>query len=302
MRVLVTGAEGFVGRHLLRELAAHGHQPLALDVHPPASPSAAQAFAADIRDRRRLESILRSQALDACAHLAGLTFVPDGRSAPEDMLAVNVIGTAALLEACRTSAGQARILVVSTAQVYGTRPRPHPVREEEPFNPESLYAISKAAADQLALLYAREYGMPVLTVRPHNHVGPGQSPHFVVPSLARQIREQAGRQEVLIRAGNLESYRDFTDVRDVVRAYRLLLERGRPGRAYNLASGRLWRIGDVLDRLCALAGVRARIEQEPALYRPADRSPLLDTTCLREDTGWQPDIPFDTTLRDVLNA
>jgi GDP-4-dehydro-6-deoxy-D-mannose reductase len=301
MRILVTGANGFVGRHLLRELARHGHDILAFDASVAALPPGTQACAGDIRDRALLERLLREHAPDACVHLAGLTFVPAGLTAPEDMLAINVVGTATLLQTFRAAGSKARILVASTAQIYGTRARSAAVAEDEPAAPENLYAISKTAADQIALLYAHQCSMPVMTVRPHNHIGPGQSPQFVVPALACQLRAIAGGAEPVLRVGNLESRRDFTDVRDVAHAYRLLLESGKPGEAYNIACGRLVTIREVLDRLCALAGVQPRLQRDETLYRPADSSPPLDTRKIRADVGWVPEIELDTTLRDILS-
>jgi GDP-4-dehydro-6-deoxy-D-mannose reductase len=300
MRVLVTGANGFVGRYLLRELAANGHEALAFDTAASPLPEAARSFTGDIRDRKVLEKILSRHQPDACVHLAGLTFVPSGWTAPEDMLAINVVGTACLLQTFRTAGSGARLIVASTAQVYGTQPAPAPLTEEAPLAPENLYAISKAAADRMALLYAQQHGMNVLTVRPHNHIGPGQAPQFVVPALARQIRAGAGGRAT-VKAGNLDSRRDFTDVRDVARAYRLLLEKGQPGRAYNIASGRLWAVADIVERLARLAGVQPDILRDEALYRPADASPLLDTGRIRDDTGWAPEIDLDRTLKDILN-
>jgi GDP-4-dehydro-6-deoxy-D-mannose reductase len=298
MRVLVTGANGFVGRHLLAELAAQGWDTLALDAAP--TPAASQSFTGDIRDRELLAAIVRDAQPDACVHLAGLTFVPAGWTAPEDMLAINVVGTASLLQTFRTAGSRARLLIATTAQIYGTRPHPEPLTEDTAPAPENLYAISKAAADQLALLYARQHGMPVMTVRPHNHIGPGQAPNFAVPALARQIRAIAAGAAPVIRAGNLDSRRDFTDVRDVARAYRLLLERGEPGQAYNVASGRLVSIRAICDRLCAFAGVQPEIQREDSLYRPEDASPLLDTRRIRQATGWAPQIDLDQTLRAIL--
>ncbi len=221
---------------------------------------------------------------------------------PDLVLSVNVRGTLNLLEAFRRHAPSARFLFVSTAQVYGMREEPAALDEEAPLAPLSMYAVSKAAADLAALAHAVHYGMPVMTARPSNHTGPGQAPRFAVAAFARQVREiAAGLRPAVIRTGNRESLRDFSDVRDVVRAYRLLLERGTPGRAYNIAGRTQVRIGDVLDRLCHLAGITPRIEDDPALMRPTDRAPVLDTARLRAETGWAPVYELDQTLRDMLD-
>jgi GDP-4-dehydro-6-deoxy-D-mannose reductase len=160
--------------------------------------------------------------------------------------------------------------------------------------------VSKAAADQAARLYARHQGLHVVVARPFNHIGPGQQPPFAVPSFVRQLRDVAAGRAAEVRVGNLDARRDFTDVRDVVRAYRLLLERGRPGEAYNIASGRRIAVRDVFDRLCRKLGVEPRIVSDPGLFRPADDSPLLDTRKLRHDTAWAPERDLDATLTDIL--
>lgn len=303
MRILVTGASGFVGRHFLVEAAAGGHAAFAMDVvPPPAGVACAGFFSACLTDPDALRDTISRCRPDACMHLAGVAFVPTANTDPVGVMNVNIMGTGHLLEAFRTTAPKARILVASSAQVYGHRPRPNPVREEDPLAPDSLYGITKAAADDIARFYASQYGMAAMTARPYNHVGPGQSTHFVVPAFARQVRDiQRGKSNV-IKVGNLDSRRDFTDVRDVVHAYRLLLERGEAGLAYNIASGRHTAVRTILDQLCELAGVKPRIERDPALYRPDGACSILDTSRLVAATGWQPQIPFAQTLKDILET
>ena len=178
------------------------------------------------------------------------------------------------------------------------------IHEDAPFHPESMYAATKAAADDMARLYARKYGMWVVTVRPVNHFGPGQSSAFVLGSFAEQLvrGRRAGQSLVKIRVGNLESARDFLDVRDVVRAYRLLLEKGRPATAYNLARGEQIKIGDMLERLSDLAGVQVRVVVDPDLFRPTDVVANLNTRRMSEHTGWAPGISLDQSLKDLLAA
>lgn len=303
MRFLVTGAYGFVGRYLIAELRQAGHQVVGYDAGPaPADLRDIQAESGDVRDAEALRSVIRRTAPDACVHLAAMAFVPAGASDPQSMIEVNILGTIRLLEAFRKESPGTRLLVVSTAQVYGLAPRPAPIREEDCLAPDSIYAISKAAADDTARLYARQYGMDVLVTRPYNHIGPGQSPIYVVSAFAKQVREIAAGAPSEIKVGNLDSFRDFTDVRDVARAYRLLIERGQTGEAYNLASGSQVRIGDILDRLCTQAGVRPRITRDPLLYRPNTESPILDIRKIRDATGWEPLISLDQTLRDILSG
>jgi GDP-4-dehydro-6-deoxy-D-mannose reductase len=153
----------------------------------------------------------------------------------------------------------------------------------------------------LALTYASAHGMQIITTRPNNHVGPGQSADFVLGAFGTQIKAIArGEADPVLKTGNLESTRDFTDVRDVVRAYRLLLEKGTSGQTYNIGSGKQESVGEVLKIMCGIEGIAPEILQDPALTRPADRSPLLDTTCIERDTGWTPAISLDTTLHDIL--
>ncbi|MBI2438439.1 MAG: GDP-mannose 4,6-dehydratase, partial [Lentisphaerae bacterium] len=227
----------------------------------------------------------------------------EGWRSPATVFSVNLLGTLNLLEAFRSCAAAARILVVSTAEVYGRRPRSKPVKEEDLLDPDSPYAIAKAAADQMALLYAHEHAMRVMTVRPYNHIGPGQNPNFAVASFAAQLTAiSQGRSKAVLRVGNLECRRDFTDVRDVARAYRGLLEQGTVAQAYNLCSQRLISIRALLDQLCELSGVKPDLEVDPQRYRPASEWPELDTTRIEKDIHWKPEIPLSTTLNDILAA
>jgi GDP-4-dehydro-6-deoxy-D-mannose reductase len=290
MRILVTGATGFVGRFVLRELEQAGHQ-LVLHGHEQG----------DIRDAALVDTLVREARPEACLHMAGIAFVPKGWTDPGLVFGVNVEGTIHVLESLRRHAPAARTLVVSSAQVYGGTPRERPVAEDDALTPDNLYGVSKVAADLMALLYARRYGMAVMTARPSNHIGPGQSADFVVPAFAAQLKAMAaGTRAHAMRVGNLESRREFADVRDVARAYRMLLEGGVAGRAYNIASGRFVKIGELLGLLSRAVGVQPAIEVDPNLYRPTDAQPALDTRRIEADTGWKPGFTLEQTLADVL--
>ena len=302
-RVLVTGAAGFVGRHLVRELETAGHAVATTDALPADAPAAAGLpgyAAADLRDAEAMRALVRDARPDAVVHLAGVSFVPDGARDPSLALSVNIGGTWTLAGALAAEAPRARLLFVSTAQVYGTLPSPAPLREDAPPRPLSLYAVTKVAGEILLLARHAAGSLDAVVVRPGNHTGPGQTPKFVAPSFARQVLAAKRGEIAALRVGNLDSVRSFADVRDVVRAYRLLLERGASGGVYNVASPANVRIGDLLDRLRALAGCDAPVETDPALWRPTDACPDLDVSRLRADTGWEPAFTLDDTLRDLL--
>lgn len=303
MRVLVTGAWGFVGRHAVRDLVAAGHDVIAADqiTSPGDPPPPATAHRVDITDPIAVLGLVADTHPGAVLHLAGISFVPRTAADPGLTIKVNANGTLNILDACLRHAPSARILVVSTAQVYGSRTGDLAVDETAPLRPDSIYGISKTAADQLALFYAAQHKLQVMVARPNNHIGPGQSPQFAVASFAAQIKA-ATRSPTppVIATGNLESRRDFTDVRDVAVAYRLLLERGRIGLAYNIGSGSDIKIGDLLKMLCELAGVAPRFVTDKALLRPTDRSPNLELGRIKQDTGWAPARTLRETLSDIL--
>ncbi|MBP7830898.1 MAG: GDP-mannose 4,6-dehydratase [Kiritimatiellae bacterium] len=303
MKVLVTGAGGFAGWHVVADLAAAGHEPLAMDRPGVALPPAAAPCSGDVLDREATGQRVAELQPGGCIHLAGVAFVPMGWTDPDAVFSSNVLGTVRVLEAFRRHAPAARVLVVTSAEVYGrSGAAGRALDEAAPLEPDNLYALSKRAADGAARMYAEHYGMRVLVARPGNHIGPGQSSRFVATGFAEQVAAIAlGRAEPVVRVGNLDSLRDFLDVRDVARAYRLLLERGRPGEAYNIASGKQVRVGDLLDELCRLAGIRPRIEVDPARYRPADVHGGLDCGKIRRELGWAPAIPLSDTLRTILD-
>lgn len=304
MRVIVTGASGFVGRYLIRELHEHGHEVVALDRRPSDAPLDVRSHhQVDLRNIEALTALIDREQPGACVHLAAISSIPTCKDQPLQTMQVNVVGTQHLLEAFRLSAPTARFLFVSTGHAYGVAARDHSVTEETGLAPDSLYAASKAAADLLTLSYARSYNLPALVARPNNHIGPGQTTQFVVASLASQIKALTQSPPPhSLSVGNLESVRDFTDVRDVVRAYRLLLESGQPGLAYNIGSGRQVSIGDIVRTLCKAAGVEPALVVSQARFRPTDHSPLLDTSRIHEHTGWQPAFSLEQTLRDILSV
>jgi len=290
VRALVTGARGFVGTWLTAHLVESGDDVVAID------------HEVDITDGEAVRSAVVGAAPEVVYHLAALTNVGRSWTDPAEVLRVNATGTLYVLEAARACPHPPRVLLTSSAEVYGAVPQELlPVTEDAPLAPITPYAASKVAAEYLGLQSYLAYGLPVLRTRPFNHVGPGQSAAFVVSALAERIVEARRRGADSMVVGNLTARRDLTDVRDVVRAYRLLAERGMAGEVYNVCSGRDVSIADVAAQLQQLAGTDLRFELDPSLARPVD-VPVVrgDPTKLQEATGWEPRFTLDRTLLDVL--
>ena len=260
-------------------------------------------YEVDVTDPVVLLEAVTAAAPDAIYHLAALTHVGDSWKDPLQVLQVNVIGTAALLAAARQCGTDPRVLVTSSAEVYGavTDPSLMPLDELTPTAPLTPYAASKLAAEALIGQAFRGHGQEVIVVRPFNHIGPGQTPNFAVPALAKRIVEADRRGDSSIAVGNLAARRDFTDVRDVVKAYRMLIESGTPGEVYNVCSGHDVAIEEIATTLLRLAGTSLEFKTDPALTRPVE-VPVLrgDPTRLQHATGWKPEISLDQTLADVL--
>lgn len=292
MKVLVTGAAGFVGRHLTAHLESLGDVVVGID----------RADGPDLLDPEGLTTTVARVAPDAVYHLGGWSDVGASWEEPLASFRANAEGTLNLLQAC-VAAEVARVLVVSSADIYGPVPPERlPITEGTELCPVTPYAASKIAADYLAVQAFRGYGLGVVRARAFNHLGPGQTTRFVAPALADRIavNEATGGGDVPV--GNLTPRRDFTDVRDVVRAYRLLVAHGEPGEAYNVCSGVDLAIGELAERLVGLADRPMRLAPDPALQRPVE-TPVLrgDAAKLRAATGWAPSIPLDRTLGDILD-
>ena len=300
MRIFITGAIGFVGRWLEPELRRHGH-----DVVGAPGPDVL-----DIADRSGLVRWLDHSAgrPDAVIHLAGMAFAPDAGDDPAEAFRVNVGGTVALFEALRELGIRPMVLVSGSADVYGTpRPEDLPLREDAPFAPNSPYSLSKVAQEGVAAEAAARHGFPVIVARSFNHTGPGQRPVFVVPAMAQRVMAVKRGQATSIPAGNIDVRRDLTDVRDVVVAYRLLLEAVAAGNltdpltVVNVASGEAVTIRDVIERLCVLAGVAPVIELDQSLVRRNDPPDVRgDPTLIRRLVGWEAGIKLEQTLIDLL--
>lgn len=310
MQLLVTGADGFVGRWLVHEALAQGWEVAAAVGQGGAAPetwlpagraAAVTWFEADITTdtgRARLAAV----EADAVIHLAAVSSGAAARQDPEGAMQVNAMATVRVLEALSEAGRRLRFLFVSTGEVYGAG-HDGPIPEDAPLQPVSAYAASKFAAEPAVLDMAAAGGMEAVVARAFPHTGPGQSTAFVLPAFAARLREarRLGQREIAV--GNLNVIRDFLDVRDVVRAYLLLLERGQSGESYNVASGVGQHLRECFTRLAGLLEVDAVPREDASLVRPADIPVLIgDATKLKAATGWQPTIAFEQTLQDLLDA
>jgi GDP-4-dehydro-6-deoxy-D-mannose reductase len=305
VNILVTGATGFVGGYLLNHLR---------EVYPEAAlvgTTRDQAsFSQDGIDYHNIDLIEEQPTFELIAalrpqqiyHLAAQSFVPQSFDDPWGTIEVNVRAQLNIIRGCLAVGIAPRILIASSAEVYGVVTSV-PIREDAPLRPASPYSVSKVTQDMLGLQYFLSHQMPIIRARAFNHIGPGQSERFVAPAFALQIaRIEAGQQEPVLKVGDLSDRRDFTDVRDIVRAYQLLLEYGVPGEAYNIASGVARSIQSLLDTLLDFTDVRVEVKVDPDRLRPS-KVPILqgDPTKLQRVSQWQPRLTFEQTLRDVLD-
>jgi GDP-4-dehydro-6-deoxy-D-mannose reductase len=302
MRVLVTGANGFVGRYLCAALAARGHTVVAAG----RPQELGDSLPLDLQDPLSVRGVVDVACADAVAHLAAQTFIPAGIADPWYTHDVNAGGTLRLLEAIRAarSAGgpDPRILVAGSADVYGPQSAAaYPLAETVPLRPANPYAASKVAAEAYAVAAAAAYGLRTIVTRAFNHIGPGQDARFAVASFALQLARIAAGADPVLLVGNLDAERDFLDVRDVVAAYVLLLEGGgADGEVYNVAGGRSVAMKEILRQLVTIAHVGVEIRDSPARMRPSDVPRMLgDAAKLHAATGWEPSIALSATLRDV---
>ena len=291
MRALVTGSGGFVGQELTRHLEAAGDEVVGLD----------RRSGADVTDAEGIRALIARHRPDAVYHLAAVSHIGASWSAPVEVFRTNAEGALNVLRACR-DADVGRVLVVGSADEYGAvRPGDLPLTEDAPLRPVTPYGASKVAAEYLALQAHLGEGVPAIRVRAFNHTGPAQPDRFVIPALARRVAEaeREGRKEMPV--GSLEPVRDFTDVADVVAAYRLLVERGTPGEVYNVCSGTGRSVAEIAERLLRLARHPIELVPDPDLVRPVEVPRLVgDNRRLREATGWAPAVPFGETLAAIL--
>lgn len=308
MKALIIGAAGFVGPYL----AARLHERMGYTVTATKLPfevlglPGASVIDLDILDPEAVQKAIDSEAPDCVYHLAAQSSVALSWKKPSLTVDINIKGALNVMEAVRNAKRRARLILIGSGEEYGAvRPEDIPIREDSTLiRPGNPYAVTKAAQNMLGALYARAYGMDIVSVRAFNHIGAGQSSQFVVADFAGQIaRIERGEQEPAIRVGNLAARRDFCDVRDIVRAYGLLAEKGKSGETYNIGSGHAIEIREILNRLLALSAARIDVVTDPSKYRPVD-VPVIEASVekIRDDTGWKPEIALNDTLKWIMES
>lgn len=307
-KVLITGASGFAGSFLVKELLGKDYQITGTYL---TDESLEHLFLKDkielkkidLNNEKAVEELVNSVRPDLFFHLAASSSAAQSFENPREILVNNMASQVNILEALKNAEISCRIIVVSSAEVYGAvESKLLPINESTPLNPMNAYAVSKLTQDFLGLQYSLAFGMDVIRIRPFNHIGPRQSPRFVISSFAKQIAEiEKDKKEPILKVGNLSAKRDFSDVRDIARAYILLCEKGVKGDVYNIGSGKSYTIQEMLDKLLSLTTRKISIEQDRALFRPVDSKDLIcDYTKMKDLTGWTPEISIETSLKDTL--
>jgi GDP-4-dehydro-6-deoxy-D-mannose reductase len=311
MRALITGITGFAGSHLAEYLlekdfevfgSVRWRSKMENIEH---IKDRLKLIEMDVRDSYSVERALKESEPDFIFHLAAQSFVHASWHAPQETLTTNIVGTVNLLEAARRFGGNARIQLAGSSEEYGlVYPEETPIKETNPLRPLSPYGVSKVAEDRLGFQYFKSYGLPVIVTRAFNHEGPRRGDVFVTSTFSKQIAEiEKGLKKPVLHVGNLEAKRDFTDVRDMVKAYHLALEKCRAGEVYNICGGKAIPMSEIIEMLTEMTSVKnITISQDPARMRPSD-VPILEGDCskFKKETGWEPVIPFRKTMEDLLN-
>lgn len=309
-RALISGIAGFAGCHLARHLVERGWRVSGIERHGAALNNLTPLLnrirveECDILSAKDMGLVLRKHQPEVVFHLAGTSFVPAAQNAPQMAFEINVKGSLNLLEETRENAPRARVILISSAEVYGkVLPREGPLTEKRPPRPANIYALTKLCAEEIALYYHQARGLDCVVLRPFNHIGPGQRPSFVTAAFALQIAEiEAGKKSPILKVGNLEARRDFTDVRDMVRAYRLAAEKCRAGKVYNVCSGNVYPIKTILEKMLALTSQRIEVRRDHKRMRKVE-IPLYQGNSSRfsRATGWKPEYDIDSTLKNILD-
>lgn len=309
-KILITGATGFVGSHLVEYLLSEKNGNIVGTFLSEKSVQNIQEkekitlCQINLKEKEQVDALFQTHKPDIVYHLAALSSPAESFKHPAETLTNNIVSQIQVLEGVRQHASHARVLVVASSDMYGAVMQEElPLTENSPFIPVTPYAVSKITQDYLGLQYHISYALDIVRARPFNHIGPRQSEVFVVSRFAKQIAEiEKGKQDPVLQVGNMEAKRDFTDVRDIVKAYTLLLEKGKSGEAYNIGSGKSYKISEILDMLLYLSDEKIKVERNEDLIRPADIPELrCDGTKLISETNWRPSIPLNKTLQDTLD-
>lgn len=298
-KAIITGSQGFVGKYLRQELETHGYEVIGLDIQ-----SGDDTICVDLLDHKYVQHIVSKLSPTAIFHLAGQSNVSKSWALPQKTIELNVIASINLMESVRSSAPNCRIVMVGSSDEYGSLGEiGRAVSESVETHPQTPYAVSKKAQEEMAQIYVRSYGMNICMTRSFNHVGVGQSKGFLVPDFASGIVDVERGKASCLRVGNLSSRRDFTHIKDVVHAYRLISEKGQAGEIYNVGSGTTYSAQEILDKLRTLARCPIPVEEDPTKIRPSD-TPII---CCNHDkltrhTGWIPEYQLEDALREVLDS
>lgn len=303
MRSLIIGAAGFVGYYLANELLNNGDEVYCTKLnHEKIDNSKAKVVDLDICDAMAVKTVLAEVKPDAIYHLAAQSSVALSWKRPALTAQINIVGTINVLEAAREIVPEARILLVGSSEEYGPINLDRQIKEDDISNPKNIYALTKLSVEHLGKMYAQAYKMNIFMTRSFNHIGPRQIPQFVVADFASQVAKiEAGEQEPIIRVGNLESYRDFTDVRDIVCAYRIIVNKSQTGEVYNVGSGHAIKIRDILDILLSESKVKISVEIDKSRFRPIDIKKIEANVSKIESLGWTRRYAIKDTIIDVLN-
>ena len=304
MKALITGVTGFVGGYLVNELKKTGWDVSGTRLPTETSNLDIPVYGLDILDAAAVKNLIHKTSPDCIFHLAAQSSVAVSWKQPALTVDINVKGVINLLEAANAVQQPPKILLIGSGEEYGyLQPDDLPVKEDTRLRPGNIYACTKIIQGMLGQVYSGAYGLEIIIIRAFNHMGPGQTDTFVIPAFCKQVAEiEAKGNTGKIKVGNLEAKRDFTDVRDIVRAYRLLAEKGQSGEVYNVGSGTSVSIADILDGILKLSKAKIDIEQDPARMRPSDVPDIqADISKLVSNTGWKPEITLEATLSDVLD-
>ena len=302
--VLITGSEGFAGQYLWKELESNGYQVYGTTLLAPETGLSKNVFVCDIEKQDQLSVLILKIRPDIIVHLAGQAKPGLSYKIPQKTISVNTIGTINLFEAVKNiSSYKPRIIVIGSSEEYGiVLPENLPITEKTRVNPTNPYSISKTANWFLSQEYVRAFNFDIVYVTPFNHTGPGQSLGFITSDVSSQIVEiENGKKKPIVLTGDLSSKRDICDVRDVVRGYRLLIEKGKPGERYIISSGKSVLVRDIVDKLISLSKVKIELQLDPSRVRPSDAPDLYGShEKITGETGWTPEIPLEKTLEDIL--